>query len=92
VTAPATLEVIAWDQSRAWFPEMKSYVRDMLLKYLQLSTPMSRTQAKKIVKQLISKQLITVVLEDGQYADGMRHWLESIGAQVQVYGGEKAIS
>lgn len=91
VTASATLVVEGWDRSRAWFPGTESYVKNMLLKHLQLSSPMPRTEAKRMVKQLLARELLSVALVDGQYAHAMRHWLESLGAQVQIVAGEATL-
>ena len=88
---PATLIVRSWDTSRAWFPGMDGYVKEMLMKHLQLSSPMSRTEAKAIVKRALARELVQIDLVDGRYADSMRHWLESIGAQVEVIGGEGSL-
>jgi uncharacterized protein with PIN domain len=87
VSVPATLIVRGWDASRAWFPGMDGYVKEMLMKHLQLSSPMSRTEAKAIVKRTLARELVQIDLADGQYADSMRHWLESIGAQVEALNG-----
>ncbi len=83
-SAPAVLIVKGWDTSRAWFPGMDGYVKEMLMKYLQISSPMARSEAKSIVKRLLAKELLEVELVDGQYASSLRHWLESIGAQIEV--------
>lgn len=80
----ATLIVEGWDTSRAWFPGMEGYVKEMLMKYLQISSPMARGEAKSIVKRLLAREPMKVELVDGQYASSMSHWLESIGAQVEV--------
>ena len=70
---------------------MDGYVKEMLMKHLQLSSPMSRTEAKAIVKRALARELVQIDLVDGRYADSMRHWLESIGAQVEVIGGEGSL-
>jgi hypothetical protein len=84
MTLPVTLIVRSWDASRAWFPGMHSYVKEMLTKHLRLSSAMSRAEAKAIVKRTLAREFMEIELADGQYADAMRHWLESIGAKVEI--------
>lgn len=83
-SASATLIIRGWDTSRAWFPGMEGYVKKMLMKYLQISSPMARSEAKSIVRRLLAREALEVELVDGQYANSMSHWLESIGAQVEI--------
>lgn len=83
-SASATLIVKGWHTFRAWFPGMEGYVNEMLMKYLQISSPMARSEAKTIVRRLLGMEPMEVELVDGQYANSMSHWLESIGAQVEI--------
>ena len=60
-------------------------MKRILLQSLQLSSPMSRVEAKRTVKLLMSRQTpLMIQLIDGQHADGMAQQLLSIGAQVDV--------
>ena len=85
--AAVTLTVKGWDSATAWFPGMDGYVKVMLMKHLQLSSPMARTKAKRLVKRILAREMVSISLEDGRYATAMHHWLESIGAEVEIAGG-----
>ena len=76
--------ITAWDESRAWFPGMDSYVKDMLLKTLRRSSSLGPTDIKRIVRKVMSREAAAIPLENDQHIDSIRHWLESIGAQVEI--------
>lgn len=42
-SASAILIVKGWDTSQAWFPGLDGCVKEMLIKYLQISSPMAAT-------------------------------------------------
>ena len=75
---------MGWDESTAWFPGLGSYVEEQFMRSLQLSTPMSRAQAKSVVKKIAAREIFEVFLADDSYASGMCHSLESIGGQVSI--------
>lgn len=79
-----TLSVTGWDEAMAWFPGLGSYVEKQFLRALQLSSPMSRAEAKSVVKKIAARESFEVQLAVDRYAQGMFHWLESIGGQVEI--------
>ena len=83
-----TLCVTAWDDATAWFPGMGGYVKRRFMWALQLSSPMSRAAAKKIVKKIAAREPFEVFLAADTYAHGMIHHLESIGGQVSIRRSE----
>ncbi|GAB2815741.1 hypothetical protein GCM10027276_15840 [Comamonas piscis] len=63
---------------------MGGYVERSFMRFLQLSTPMSRAEAKSVVKKIAAREVFEVFLADDRYAHGMCFSLESIGAQVSI--------
>lgn len=88
LSSSCTLRVTGWDESTAWFPGMGSYVEGLFMRSLQLSTPMSRTEAKKVVKKIAARKIFEVFLADDSHSSGMCHSLESIGGQVSLRRGD----
>jgi len=82
-----TLLVAGWDESAAWFPGMGGYVERRFMRSLQLSTPMSRAEAKNVVKKIAARAAFEVFLADDSYVSGMCHSLESIGGKVSLRRG-----
>lgn len=82
-----TLLVAGWDESAAWFPSMGGYVERRFMRSLQLSTPMSRAEAKNVVKKIAARAAFEVFLANDRYASGMCHSLESIGGKVSLRRG-----
>lgn len=76
--------VTAWDETTAWFPGMGSYVGKQFFRLLQLSSPMSRAQAKTLVKKIAAREPFEVLLMKATHAQGMAHLLQSIGGQVSI--------
>ena len=82
-----TLLVMGWDESAAWFPGMGGYVERLFMRSLQLSTPMSRAEAKNVSKKIADREIFEVFLADDSHASGMCHSLESIGGQASLRRG-----
>ena len=83
-SSSCTLLVMGWDESTAWFPGMGGYVERRFMRSLQLSTPMSRSEAKNVVKKIAAREIVEVFLADDSHASGMCHSLESIGGRVSL--------
>ena len=79
-----TLCVTAWDDATAWFPGLGGYVERQVLRSLQLSLPMSRADAKRVVKKIAAREPFEVFVATDTHAHGMSHHLESIGGQVSI--------
>jgi hypothetical protein len=63
---------------------MGGYVERQFLRALQLSSPMSRANAKRIGKKIAAREPFEVVLAADTYAHSLSHHLESIGGQVTI--------
>lgn len=76
--------VTAWDDATAWFPGLGGYVERQVLRTLQLSSPLSRADAKRVVKKIAAREPFEVFLATDVHAHSMSHHLESIGGQVSI--------
>ena len=76
--------VTAWDEATAWFPGLGGYVEKQFMRALHLSSPMSRADAKKVVKKIAAREPFEVLLAVDTHAYGMSHHLQSIGGQVTL--------
>lgn len=81
------LTVTGWDEAVAWFPTLGGYVERQFLRSLQMSTPISRVEAKNVVKKIAAREVFEVFIADDRYASGMCHSLESIGGKVFLRRG-----
>lgn len=61
-----------------------AHSRGMLVSLLRSSTPMTQTEAKRMVKAVLSKEAFELPLADAKVHNAMRHALQSIGAEVEV--------
>ncbi|WP_221621866.1 hypothetical protein [Variovorax sp. KBW07] len=52
-----------------------------------MSTPISRAEAKNVVKKIAAREVFEVFIADDRYASGMCHSLESIGGKVFLRRG-----
>ena len=83
---PCTLMVTGWDDSSAWLPGLEGrYTETMFMRLLMMSTPISRMEAKAVVKKIAARQPLQVQLSDDRYADSMCLSLQRIGAEVQLH-------
>jgi len=78
------LKVVAWNQSKAWTDNI-AHTRGMLVSLLRSSTPMTHTEAKRMVKAVLAKESSELPLADAKFYNSMRHALQSIGAEVEVH-------
>jgi len=76
--------VTAWVDAEAWFPGMGGYVEKRFMRALQLRSPMSRADAKSVVKKIAKREPFEVFLAVDTYAHAMSHHLESIGGHVSI--------
>jgi len=84
LSSSCTLQVMGWDESTAWFPSMGGSVEKRSMRSLQLSTPMSRAEAKSVVKKIAAREIFEVFLADDSYASGMCRSFESIDGLVSL--------
>lgn len=85
-STPCTLIVTGWNDSSAWLLGLEGrYTETMFMRLLMMSTPMSRLEAKTVVKKIAARQPLQVLLSDDRYADAMCFSLERIGGEVQLH-------
>ena len=85
-STPCTLIVTWWNDSSAWLLGLEGrYTETMFMRLLMMSTPMSRLEAKTVVKKIAARQPLQVLLSDDRYADAMCFSLERIGGEVQLH-------
>jgi hypothetical protein len=78
--------VTGWNDSSAWLPGLEGrYTETMFMRLLMMSTPISRMEAKTVVKKIAARQPLQVLLSDDRYADAMCFSLQRIGAEVQLH-------
>jgi hypothetical protein len=82
---PVTLKVLNWDDANAFSANLssaRSQVRDALVDMLLESTPMTRTAAKRLIREVLDKQAWEIPLANPKLFETFRNRLESIGATI----------
>jgi len=85
------IKVLCVDESLAWFPSAayRNYVRKSLLKLLRRSTPMTHGEAKRIIREVLSKDNVEIMLIDPRFCDSICHSLTSLGATFELSSNPK---
>lgn len=72
-----------WDQSAAWTDNIP-WARKNLIGLLRESTPVTHTEAKRLVRDVLDRKLSEIELTNSVYAESMAQTLRAIGATVEV--------
>jgi hypothetical protein len=85
-STPCTLMVTGWNDSSALLLGLEGrYAETMFMRLLMMSTPMSRLEAKTVVKKIAARQPVQALLSDDRYADAMCFSLQRIGGEIQLH-------
>ncbi|WP_337243888.1 hypothetical protein [Luteimonas sp. gir] len=80
---PIILRVTSFDRSRAWTDDL-AHTRNMLVRMLRKSSPLSHVQAKRLVKAVLAGAETDLPLQDATLVQPMRHALQSVGTDIQL--------
>ena len=81
--ASVLIKVVGWDDGRAWQKNV-AWSRKMMIKLLRESTPMGITDAKRLIRGVLAREVDEILLEDSSCIGAFRHHLESLGATVEL--------
>ena len=81
--ATVLVKVLAWDDSLAR-PSSVGYVRDSLIGLLRESTSIGLTDAKRLIRSVLTREVNEIVVETFPLALVFQNRLESLGATVEL--------
>lgn len=75
------LKIINWNDDNAW-TDWSGHARVQLVARLKEYGGLPLTKTKRLVRQILERECITIQLPKIEGAEGIRHVLESLGAEV----------
>ena len=83
--SPVTIKILSWDKSEGW-TRNQGHARDSMVGMLRESTSIRQTEAKRLIRAVLSGQVSEIVVENISVALGIQNRLESLGASVEIVG------
>ncbi len=84
------LKIAEWDSAKAWTSNT-AHIKSMLVDLVRKSTPMSHTEAKRLIRAVFAHQSSELLLVNAEFYNAIRSALQSVGAQVEVHPAQLGV-
>lgn len=84
------LKITEWSSAKSWTADI-AHTKSMLTDLVRKSTPMSHTEAKRLIRAVFAQQATELLLVNGEFFNPIRSALQSVGAQVEVHPAQQGM-
>jgi hypothetical protein len=84
------LKITEWNSAKAWTSDI-AHTKNMLVDQLRKSTPMSHTEAKRLIRAVFCHESSELLLVNAEFYNAIRNALQSVGAQVEVHPAQLGV-
>jgi hypothetical protein len=77
------ITVLSWDANRSW-TDWDGKARYQLVPRLVEFGQQPRLEAKRLARRIMARELVSLTLPSDKGVEGIRHVLESLGAEVEI--------